>query len=48
MKGIFHNMGFWEDAKYIASQDPAATGPLLPHLLQALSLLTSLSLPGIL
>ncbi len=21
-------MGFWEDAKYIASQDPAATGPL--------------------
>jgi serine O-acetyltransferase len=28
MKGIFHNMGFWEDAKYIASQDPAATGPL--------------------
>ena len=20
-------MGFWEDAKYIASQDPAATGP---------------------
>ena len=28
MKGIFHYMCFWEDAKYIASQDPAATGPL--------------------
>ena len=28
MKGIFFFFFFWEDAKYIASQDPAATGPL--------------------